>query len=110
MVIDYFVQVSLTTQIILSHNNNQTKIVTTANTINTRITTAGGSRIRLQNVPTYINSSASDNQLCDCFFVFQLRVSKGISEQQLVAPMRKAGDVFGSKPRMISNRPVLVLD
>ena len=53
--IDYFVQVSLTTQIILSHDNNQTKIVTTANTINTRITTAGGSRIRLQNVPTYIN-------------------------------------------------------
>ena len=42
--------------------------------------------------------------------MFQLRVSKGISEQQLVAPMRKAGDVFGPKPRMISNRPVLVLD
>ena len=108
--IDYFVQVSLTTQIILSHDDNQTKIVTTANTINTRITTAGGSRIRLQNVPTYINSSASDNQLCDWFFMFQLRVSKGISEQQLVAPMRKEGDVFGPKPRMISNRPVLVLD
>ena len=42
--------------------------------------------------------------------MFQLRVLKGISEQQLVAPMRKAGDVFGPKPRMISNRPVLVLD
>ena len=68
MAIDYFVQVSLSTQIILSHDDNQTQIVTTANTINTRITTAGGSRIRLQNVPTYINSSASDNQLCDCFF------------------------------------------
>ena len=62
MAIDYFVQVSLITQIILSHDDNQTKIVTTANT---RITTAGGSRIRLQNIPTYINSSASDNQLCD---------------------------------------------
>ena len=64
MAIDYSVQVSLTTQIILSHDDNQTKIVTTANTINT-LFTAGSSRIRLQNVPTYINSSASDNQLCD---------------------------------------------
>ena len=35
--------------------------------------------------------------------MFQLRVSKGISEQQLVAPVRKASDVFGPKPRMISN-------
>ena len=67
MAIDYFVQVSLTTQIILSHDDNQTKIVTNANTINIRITTAGGSRIRLQNVPTYINSSASDNQLLHSF-------------------------------------------
>ena len=32
-----------------------------------------------------------------------------MAEQQLVVPMRKAGDVFGPKPR-ISNRPVLVLD
>ena len=108
--IDYSVQVSLTTQIILSHDDNQTKIVTTANTINTLLTSAGSSRIRLQNVPTYINSSASDNQLCDWLFMFQLRVSKGISEQQLVAPMRKAGDYFVPKPRMISNCPVLVLD
>ena len=106
MAIDYFVQISLTTQIILSHDNNQTKIVTTANTINTVLISAGGSWIRLQNVPTYINSSASDNQLYDCFFMFQLRVSKGISEQQLVVPMRKAGDVFGPKPWMISNRPI----
>ena len=37
-------------------------------------------------------------------------MSKGMAEQQLVAPIRKAGDVFGPKPRMISNRPVLVLD
>ena len=37
-------------------------------------------------------------------------MSKGMAEQQLVAPMRKAGDIFGPKPRMISNRPVLVLD
>ena len=44
------------------------------------------------------------------FFMFQLRVSKGIAEQQLVAPVRKAGDVFGPKPRMISYHPVLVLD
>ena len=65
MVIDYSVQVSLTTEIILSHDDNQTKIVTTANTINSLLTSAGSSRIRLQNVPTYINSSASDNQLCD---------------------------------------------
>ena len=65
MAIDYSVQVSLTTQIILSHDDNQTKIVTTVNTINTLLTSAGSSRIRLQNVPTYINSSASDNQLCD---------------------------------------------
>ena len=34
-------------------------------------------------------------------------MSKGMAEQQLVAPMHKAGDVFGPKPRMISNRPVL---
>ena len=104
--IDYSVQVSLTTQIILSHEDNQTKIVTTANTINTLLTSAGSSRIRLQNAPTYINSSASDNQLCDWFCMFQLRVSKGISEQQLVAQMHKADNVFGPKPRMISNRPV----
>ena len=65
MAIDYSVQVSLTTQLILSHDNNQTKIVTTANTINTLLTSAGGSRIRLQNVSIYINSSASYNQLCD---------------------------------------------
>ena len=62
---DYSIQVSLTTQIILSHDDNQTKIVTTANTINTLLTSAGGSRIRLQNVPTYMDRSASDNQLCD---------------------------------------------
>ena len=65
MAIDYSVQVSLTSQIILSHEDNQTKIVTTANTIITLLTSAGGSRIRLKNVPTYINSFASDNQLCD---------------------------------------------
>ena len=65
MAIDYSVQVSLTTQIILSHDDNHTKIVRTANTINTLLTSAGSSRIRLQNVLTYINSSASDNQLCD---------------------------------------------
>ena len=110
MATDYSVQVSLTNQIILSHDDNQTKIVTIANTINTLLTIAGSSRIRLQNVPTYINSSASDNQLCDRLFMFQLRVSKGISEQQLVAPMHNAGNEFGPKPRMISNRPVLVLD
>ena len=63
MAIDYSVQVSLTTQIILSHDDNETKIVTTANTINTLLTSAGSSRIRLQNVLTYINSSASENQL-----------------------------------------------
>ena len=51
---DYSVQVSLTTQIILSHDDNQTKIVTT-----------GGSRIRLQYPLT---QNASDNQLCDWFF------------------------------------------
>ena len=48
MAIDYSVQVILTTQIILSHDDNQTKIVTTANTINTLLTSAGSSRIRLQ--------------------------------------------------------------
>ena len=84
MAIDYSVQVSLTTGIILSHDDNQTKIVTTANTINTLLTSAGSSRIRPQNVPTYINSSASDNQLCDWFFMFQLYICKGISEQHLV--------------------------
>ena len=63
--IDYSVQVSLTTQSILSHDDNQTKIVTTVNTIITLLISAGGSRIRLQNVPTYKNSSASDNRLCD---------------------------------------------
>ena len=46
--IDYSAQVSLTNQIILSHDDNETKIVTTANTINTLLTGAGGSRIRLQ--------------------------------------------------------------
>ena len=66
--IDYSAQVSLTTQIILSHNDNQTKIVTTANTTNTLLTSAGGSRIRLQNVPIYINSSAFDNQLRLIFY------------------------------------------
>ena len=65
MAIDYSVQVSLITRIILSHDDNQIKIVTTANIINTLLTSAGGSRIRLQNVPIYINSSVSDNQLCD---------------------------------------------
>ena len=69
MAIDYSVQVSLTTQIILTHDDNQTKIVTTANTINILLTSAGGSRISLQNVPTYINSSASDNQLRLIFYV-----------------------------------------
>ena len=64
MAIDYSVQVSLTTQIILSHDDNQTKVVTTVNTINT-LFSAGSNRIRLQNVPTYINSSTSDDQLCD---------------------------------------------
>ena len=43
------------------------------------------------------------------FFCFSCGVSKGMAEQQLVAPMRKAGDLFGPKPPMISNRPVLVL-
>ena len=37
MAIDYSEQVSLTTQIILSHDDNQTKIVTTANKIITLI-------------------------------------------------------------------------
>ena len=92
--IDYSVQVSLTTQIILSHDDNQTKIVTTANTINT-LFTAGSSRIRLQNVPTYINSSASDNQLCDWFLCFSCEYQRVYPKRQLVAPMRKAGDVFG---------------
>ena len=40
MAIDYSVQVSLTTQIILSHDDNQTKIVTTAKTINTALVLA----------------------------------------------------------------------
>ena len=75
--IDYSVQVSLTTQIILSHDDNQTKIVTTANTINTLLTGAGSSRIRLQNVRTYINSSASDNQLYDWFFFVSASSIKG---------------------------------
>ena len=45
MPIDYSVQVSLTTRIILSNDDNQTKIVTTVNTINTLLTSAGSSRI-----------------------------------------------------------------
>ena len=75
--IDYSVEVSLTTQIILSHHDNHIKNVTTANTINTLLTCAGSSRIRLQNVPTYINSSASDNRLCDWFFYVSVASIKG---------------------------------
>ena len=69
MAIDYSVQVSLTTQIILSYDN-QTKIVTTANTINTLLTRAGSNRIRLQNVPTYINSSTPTTNSATDFLCF----------------------------------------
>ena len=62
-----------------------------------------------KNAHTYINISASNDQLCDWFYVSAASIKGYISEQQLVISMRKAGDVFRPKTRMISNRPVLVL-
>ena len=57
-----------------------------------------------KNDHTYINSSASDDQLCD-FYVSATSI-KGYIPTTAGSPMRKASDVFGPKPRMISNRAV----
>ena len=108
MATDYSVQVSLTTQIILSHDDNQTKIVTTAIIILTLVNWCWRQQDQTA-ISTYIKCFRQPI-LRLIFLCFSCGMSKGIAEQQLVAPMRKAGDVFGPKPRMISNRPVLVLD
>ena len=80
---DYSVQVSLTTQIILSHDDNQTKIVTTAIIILTLVLVlaAAGSDCNIhlhKMLPT--TNSATD------FFMFQLRNVKGYGRTTAGSP------------------------